>query len=56
MLAQQPDLDAANVVFAHDLGPRNAELMALMPEREVWIYEGTIADGVLRPLATDKRR
>lgn len=45
----EPDLAAAERVFAHDLGaPRNATLITAHPDRRVFVYDE--ASGEMRPL------
>jgi hypothetical protein len=44
---EDPDLERAQVIFAHDRGNENARLAALFPGREVYLYTGTIEEGRL---------
>jgi len=44
---ERPDLARAPVIFARDLGDRNASLIRAFPGREVYLYVGTIEDGRL---------
>jgi hypothetical protein len=44
MVANGPDIDAADIVWAHDLGPANQRLIERYPDRAVWLVTGTVAD------------
>ena len=39
---QDPFLESSEVIYAHDLGARNAELISLFPNRRVYRYTGSI--------------
>jgi len=47
---QSPYLERAPVIYAHDLGPRNAELMARYPQRKAYLYRGSLQSGTLEEL------
>ncbi len=47
---ERPLLARARVIFARDLGARNAELMRQFPDRKVYLYRGSIRAGVLDEL------
>ena len=46
----RPDLRRSRVVYARDLGPRNRELAEAFPDRDVYLYTGTIESGRLQLL------
>jgi hypothetical protein len=48
---QSPYLDRARVIYAHDRGARNAELMARYPRRKAYLYRGSLQSGTLEELA-----
>ncbi len=48
---EEPYLERASVIYAHDRGAENARLLALYPGRTGYLYDGTIEDGRLIPLA-----
>jgi hypothetical protein len=39
LVLNQPDLDRAPVWIVHDLGPQNARLLALAPDRVPYLYD-----------------
>jgi hypothetical protein len=46
----RPDLGRARVIYARDLGPRNRELADAFPDRDVYLYTGTVESGRLQLL------
>ena len=44
MVANEPDIDKSQVVWAHDLGPLNKRLLDYYPDRKVWIVNGQRTD------------
>ena len=51
LVVNEPDIDAADIVWAHDLGPRNRELLDYYPDRRVWLVNGYDED---RATAVDR--
>jgi 4-amino-4-deoxy-L-arabinose transferase-like glycosyltransferase len=57
LVFNQPDLEQAPVWIVHDLGPENARLLALVPDRVPYLYDEerrrlvplALADSLLRP-------
>ena len=51
MVANDADIDAADIVWAHDLGSQNQRLLDYYPDRHVWLVEGFEPDELvlLRP-------
>jgi hypothetical protein len=47
---QSPYLERARVIYAHDLGARNRELMARFPLRKAYLYRGSLQSGTLEEL------
>lgn len=47
---QSPYLDRARILYAHDRGARNAELMARFPQRAAYLYRGGLHSGTLEEL------
>ncbi len=47
---EEPDLGRADVVYARDLGPENARVAALFPDRRTYLYSGSIEGGTLAEL------
>ena len=51
MVANDADIDAADIVWAHDLGSQNQRLLDYYPDRHVWLVQGFEPDELvlLRP-------
>jgi 4-amino-4-deoxy-L-arabinose transferase-like glycosyltransferase len=47
---QSPYFGRARIIYAHDLGARNAELMARFPQRKAYVYRGSLQSGTLEEL------
>lgn len=47
---ERPFLGRSQIIYARDLGVRNAELVSRFPGRRVYLYRGTIGEGTVHEL------
>ncbi len=44
IVSNEPDIDRAPIIWAHDLGPANRKLLDYYPDRRVWLVDGSDTD------------